>query len=85
MGIQQANIAHWCGANVIVVDFLDERLEVAKELGADAVINPSKDAISDLSLDYSLIIGSLRARLYMDPVIKLRSYRYPYVFLTPFC
>lgn len=45
MGIQQANIAHWCGANVIVVDFLDERLEVAKELGADSVINPDNEDV----------------------------------------
>ncbi len=45
MGIQQANIAHWCGANVIVVDFLDERLDVAKELGADSVINPNKEDV----------------------------------------
>lgn len=42
MGIQQANIAHWCGAYVIVVDLVDERLKVAKSLGADEVINGSK-------------------------------------------
>jgi L-iditol 2-dehydrogenase len=39
MGIQQANIAHWSGAYVIVVDLVDERLRIAKELGADVVIN----------------------------------------------
>ncbi len=42
MGIMQANIAHWSGAYVIVVDLVDERLQVAKELGADVVINASK-------------------------------------------
>ena len=42
MGIQQANIAHWSGAYVIVVDLVDERLEVAKALGADVVINGRK-------------------------------------------
>ena len=45
MGIMQANIAHWCGANVIIVDFLDERLKVAKELGADTVINPTNENV----------------------------------------
>jgi L-iditol 2-dehydrogenase len=42
MGIMQANIAHWSGAYVIIVDLVDERLAVAKELGADVVINASK-------------------------------------------
>ena len=45
MGIMQVNIAHWCGAYVIAVDLVDERLEVAKEFGADAVINASKENV----------------------------------------
>jgi L-iditol 2-dehydrogenase len=45
MGIQQVNIAHWCGAYVIAVDLVDERLKVAKEFGADAVINASKENV----------------------------------------
>ena len=45
MGIQQVNLAHWCGAYVIAVDLVEERLNVAKELGADAVINASKENV----------------------------------------
>ena len=45
MGIQQVNLAHWCGAYVIAVDLVEERLKVAKEFGADAVINASKENV----------------------------------------
>lgn len=45
MGLMQINVAHWCGAYVIVTDLDEERLEFAKELGADAVINPSKEDV----------------------------------------
>jgi len=72
MGIQQANIAHWCGANVIVVDFLDERLEVAKELGADAVINPSKENVVETvkKLTYGKMADCSIATLGIPPVIQ---------------
>jgi L-iditol 2-dehydrogenase len=42
MGIQQVNIAHWCGAYVIAIDLIQDRLDLAKEFGADAVINASE-------------------------------------------
>ena len=45
MGLQQVNIAHWCGAHVIAIDLLDERLEIAKQFGADATINPTKENV----------------------------------------
>jgi L-iditol 2-dehydrogenase len=45
MGIQQVNISHWCGARVIAVDLVDERLEVAKKFGADEIINASKEDV----------------------------------------
>jgi L-iditol 2-dehydrogenase len=45
MGLQQVNIAHWSGAYVIAVDFVEERLNLAMDLGADAVINPSKENV----------------------------------------
>ena len=45
MGLQQVNIAHWSGAYVIAIDLVEERLNVAKELGADAVINASKENV----------------------------------------
>jgi threonine dehydrogenase-like Zn-dependent dehydrogenase len=47
MGLQQANIARWCGANVIVTDLDEDRLAIAKELGADAVVNPAKENVVD--------------------------------------
>ena len=47
MGLQQANIARWSGANVIVTDLDENRLAIAKELGADAVINPAKENVVD--------------------------------------
>lgn len=45
MGLLQVNIAHWCGARVLAIDILDERLEIAKQLGADATINPAKENV----------------------------------------
>lgn len=45
MGLQHVNIAHWCGAYVIAVDLIEERLELATEFGADAIINASKENV----------------------------------------
>ena len=45
MGLQHVNIAHWSGAYVIAVDLMEERLDVALELGADAVINGDKENV----------------------------------------
>ena len=67
MGIQQANIAQWCGANVIVVDFLDERLDVAKELGADAVINPDYARASDMVEAYEMINRKEALTIVLNP------------------
>jgi L-iditol 2-dehydrogenase len=47
MGLQQANIARWCGANVVVTDLDEDRLAIAKALGADAVFNPAKENVVD--------------------------------------
>lgn len=43
MGLMQANVARWVGATVIVSDINESRLEVAKEFGADYVVNPAKE------------------------------------------
>ncbi|MDQ1279112.1 MAG: hypothetical protein QG670_372 [Thermoproteota archaeon] len=43
MGLMQTNVAKWTGATVIVSDINESRLEVAKEFGADYVINPAKE------------------------------------------
>ena len=45
MGLQHVNIAHWSGAYVIAVDLIDERLDLAKKLGADVVINGAKENV----------------------------------------
>jgi threonine dehydrogenase-like Zn-dependent dehydrogenase len=43
VGLSSTQLAHAMGARVIALDVSDERLARAKELGADAVINPTKD------------------------------------------
>lgn len=43
VGLSATQLAHALGARVIALDVSEERLARAKELGADAVINPSKD------------------------------------------
>ena len=43
--MQQVNIAHWSGARVISVDLVQERLNVAKEMGADLVINAGEEDV----------------------------------------
>jgi L-iditol 2-dehydrogenase len=45
MGLQQVNIAHWCGAYVIAVDLVKERLDLALALGADIAIDGSKENV----------------------------------------
>ena len=39
MGLMQLKLAKWMGAVVIVVDLLEDRLAIAKEMGADHCIN----------------------------------------------
>lgn len=43
IGIGQLQLAKCSGANVIVVDVVDSSLQIANELGADAVINSEKE------------------------------------------
>jgi len=40
MGLIHLKVSKWAGARVIVADLLDNRLAVAKQMGADACINP---------------------------------------------
>ena len=72
MGIMQANIAHWSGAYVIAVDLVDERLQVAKELGADVVINASKtDVVEEVKkLTNGEMANCSVATLGIPPVIQ---------------
>jgi len=61
MGMMQTNIAHWCGAAVIAVDLSDERLELAKEFGADYTINASKENVVERVKE--LTDGKMAARV----------------------
>ena len=45
MGLQHVNISRWSGARVIAVDLIQERLDLAKEMGADLVINAAKENV----------------------------------------
>lgn len=47
MGLVQLTLAKLKGARVIISDVIDERLEVAKSLGADEVVNPQKENINE--------------------------------------
>ncbi|MCJ7634695.1 zinc-binding dehydrogenase [Candidatus Bathyarchaeota archaeon] len=72
MGLQQVNIAHWCGANVIATDIDEGRLEIAKELGADAVINPAKENVVEAvkKLNHGQLADCSVATLGISPVIQ---------------
>ncbi|HDD40237.1 MAG TPA: hypothetical protein ENG21_03210 [Nitrososphaeria archaeon] len=43
MGLQHVMVAKHIGAKVIATDILDERLKIAKELGADITLNPQNE------------------------------------------
>lgn len=47
MGLVQLQLAKLRGATVIVTDLLDERLETAKQLGADLTVNPNKADLTE--------------------------------------
>lgn len=43
MGLVQLELARMRGARVVITDILDERLALAKQLGADLTVNPQKE------------------------------------------
>lgn len=45
MGLLNLMISKLSGANVVMSDVIDERLQMAKSLGADGVVNPAKEDI----------------------------------------
>ena len=45
VGLLMMQAARCAGARVIGLDFLDNRLEIAKELGASAALNPERDDV----------------------------------------
>jgi len=53
MGLQQVNIAYWSGARVIAVDLIQERLDLAKEMGADLVINAGEEDVVEVVKEFT--------------------------------
>jgi len=47
MGLLNLQIFKSSGAMAIISDFLESRLEVARDLGADEVINPAKESVEE--------------------------------------
>jgi len=45
LGVHAVQIARLCGARVIGVDIVEEKLAMARELGADDTVNPSKQDV----------------------------------------
>jgi L-iditol 2-dehydrogenase len=72
MGLQQVNIAHWSGARVISVDLIQERLDVAKEMGADLVINAGEEDVVEAVKEFTdgEMADSSIATLGAPPVIQ---------------
>ena len=53
MGLVQMELAKLKGVKVIISDVKDERLKVAKSLGADLIVNPEKEDIKAKIIDFS--------------------------------
>ena len=53
MGLTQLQLAKLKGARVAVSDMMDERLETARLLGADLVINPAKENLGEQLQKYN--------------------------------
>lgn len=48
IGLISLQVAKMVGAKVIITDLLDKRLAVAKELGADVIVNTAKEDIKEI-------------------------------------
>jgi len=57
MGLVSAKIAKLKGAEVFIVDLIQDRLDVALRLGVDKVINPTEISLTDVFLDLTDGIG----------------------------
>lgn len=58
VGLVQTQVARLCGMKVIAVEQREERLKLAKEFGADYVINPSERNLKDAVLDITDGLGA---------------------------
>ena len=58
VGLVQTQIAKLCGMKVIAVEQKEERLKLAREFGADYIINPTKQNLKDAVLDITNGLGA---------------------------
>jgi 2-desacetyl-2-hydroxyethyl bacteriochlorophyllide A dehydrogenase len=58
MGIQAIEMSHLCGATVLVTSRSDKRLDFAKKLGADVLVNTTKQDISTEAAKFTLGEGA---------------------------
>lgn len=82
IGLSALLVASWLNARVAILDFNDYRLGMAKDLGADIVLNPARDAVQEALLDWTHgegvdvafeCVGSEQAAQQALPVIKKRG------------
>ena len=69
IGITVMQIAKSRGANVLMTDLLDARLERAKNMGADWVVNVTKDDLKEKVLEY----GGRRPNVVVDGICSVDS------------
>lgn len=77
MGLVSLQLAKLKGARVVISDIIDERLEIAKSLGADIVINPKNVNLEEEILKYNngedvdVIISSIGGQIAFDQGMKV--------------
>ncbi len=57
MGLVMLQLCKIKGADVCIADFINERLQIAKELGADKIFNPTDTSVSEFLIDFTKGIG----------------------------
>jgi len=58
MGLLQLQLAKKCGASkIMVIDIVDSKLELAKKLGADIVVNSAEDDLFDCAMEATNDLG----------------------------
>ena len=58
IGLGQLQLAKACGADVLITDTVDSSLKVAKELGADIVVNTSKEPLDNILMEFTSYRGA---------------------------
>ncbi len=77
MGIQGIQIAHMCGASVLVTSRQDKRLRFARELGAEVTVNTRRDdlvqAVSDFTAGEGadVVVDSIGLSWTMEKAVEL--------------